>query len=331
MTLLTVENLTLEFDTDEGRIIAVNNISFEVNSGEVLGIVGESGSGKSVTAKSVMQLNPSNSVYSSETKILLDVDGESVDVLALKGGKELRIVRGGSVSMIFQEPMASFAPAITIGAQMVEQLLLHKKISKAEAIKISIEMLDKVGISDADKRFKQYAFELSGGMRQRAMIAMALSTNPKLLIADEPTTALDVTIQAQVLDLMKDLVVEFNMGIIFITHDLGVIAQTADRVAVMYLGELVEQGSVRQVLKNPTHPYTQGLINALPKLDDLDAPLTPVPGDIPSPLERPSGCVFHTRCALAEPRCSKSVPQMTSHGEGHSAACFVTANKVEAL
>ena len=331
MTLLTVENLTLEFDTDEGRITAVNNISFEVNSGEVLGIVGESGSGKSVTAKSVMQLNPSNSVYSSETKILLDVDGESVDVLALKGGKELRTVRGGSVSMIFQEPMASFAPAITIGAQMVEQLLLHKKISKAEAIKISIEMLDKVGISDADKRFKQYAFELSGGMRQRAMIAMALSTNPKLLIADEPTTALDVTIQAQVLDLMKDLVVEFNMGIIFITHDLGVIAQTADRVAVMYLGELVEQGSVRQVLKNPTHPYTQGLINALPKLDDLDAPLTPVPGDIPSPLERPSGCVFHTRCALAEPRCSESIPQMTNHGEGHSAACFVTAEKVEAL
>ena len=331
MTLLTVENLTLEFDTDEGRITAVNNISFEVNSGEVLGIVGESGSGKSVTAKSVMQLNPSNCIYSENTKILLEVEGKSIDVLALKGGKELQTVRGGSVSMIFQEPMASFAPAITIGHQMVEQLLVHKNISKADAIKISIEMLDKVGISDAEKRFKQYAFELSGGMRQRAMIAMALSTNPKLLIADEPTTALDVTIQAQVLDLMKDLVAEYNMGIIFITHDLGVIAQTADRVAVMYLGELVEQGTVRQVLKNPSHPYTRGLINALPKLDDLDAPLTPIPGDIPSPLERPRGCVFHTRCTLVEPRCSESIPKMAPHGEGHTAACFVTAEKVGVL
>jgi len=298
MTLLTVENLTLEFDTDEGRITAVNNISFEVNSGEVLGIVGESGSGKSVTAKSVMQLNPSNCIYSENTKILLEVEGKSIDVLALKGGKELQTVRGGSVSMIFQEPMASFAPA---------------------------------GISDAEKRFKQYAFELSGGMRQRAMIAMALSTNPKLLIADEPTTALDVTIQAQVLDLMKDLVAEYNMGIIFITHDLGVIAQTADRVAVMYLGELVEQGTVRQVLKNPSHPYTRGLINALPKLDDLDSPLTPIPGDIPSPLERPRGCVFHTRCTLVEPRCSESIPKMAPHGEGHTAACFVTAEKVGVL
>ena len=217
MTLLTVDNLTLQFDTDEGRITAVNNISFEVNAGEVLGLVGESGSGKSVTAKAVMQLNPSNAVYSPESNIMLEVDGKSIDVLALKGGSELSVVRGGSVSMIFQEPMASFAPAITIGAQMIEQLMLHKKISKKAATVLSIEMLDKVGISDADKRFKQYAFELSGGMRQRAMIAMALSTNPKLLIADEPTTALDVTIQAQVIDLMKELVTEFDMGIIFIT------------------------------------------------------------------------------------------------------------------
>lgn len=327
MTLLTVDNLTLQFNTDEGRITAVNNISFEVNAGEVLGLVGESGSGKSVTAKAVMQLNPSNAVYSPESKIMLEVDGKSIDVLALKGGSELSVVRGGSVSMIFQEPMASFAPAITIGAQMIEQLMLHKKISKKAATKLSIEMLDKVGISDADKRFKQYAFELSGGMRQRAMIAMALSTSPKLLIADEPTTALDVTIQAQVIDLMKELVTEFDMGIIFITHDLGVIAQTADRVAVMYLGELVEQGTVRQVIKNPAHPYTRGLIDALPKLDDLDSPLTPIPGDIPSPLERPSGCVFHTRCPVSDSRCDKQIPETMNHGEGHAAACFVTAEE----
>ena len=327
MTLLKVENLTLQFDTDEGRITAVNDISFELEAGEVLGLVGESGSGKSVTAKSIMQLNPANAVYSPQSSIILELESGTVDVLSIKRERDMQIIRGGAVSMIFQEPMASFAPAITIGDQMVEQLMLHKGVSKSEAAKKSVEMLDRVGISDPDKRFKQYAFELSGGMRQRAMIAMALSTNPKLLIADEPTTALDVTIQAQVIDLMKDLVAEFGMGIIFITHDLGVIAQTADRVAVMYLGNIVEQGKVRDVIRDPAHPYTQGLLHALPRLDDLDSPLTPVPGDIPSPLERPPGCVFHTRCSVAQPRCSQEVPQMTKLGEGHASACFVEAEK----
>ncbi len=316
MTLLNVENLTLQFDTDEGRILAVEEVSFEVNPGEILGLVGESGSGKSVTAKSIMQLNPENAVYSDNSRITLNLENGPVDVLSLKKAREMQIVRGGAVSMIFQEPMASFAPAITIGAQMVEQLLLHKSISQKEAARISIEMLERVGITDAPHRFNQYAFELSGGMRQRAMIAMALSTNPRLLIADEPTTALDVTIQAQVIDLMKDLVKEYGMGIIFITHDLGVIAQTADRVAVMYLGRLAEQGSVRDVILRPRHPYTRGLMNALPKLDDLDALLTPVPGDIPSPLERPGGCVFHTRCALVEARCQQSVPSLVEIATG---------------
>ena len=328
MSLLSVKNLTLQFDTDEGRITAVDDVSFELNAGEVLGLVGESGSGKSVTAKSLMRLNPENAVYGPDTQIILNLEDGPVDVLSLKKGKELQVVRGGSVSMIFQEPMASFAPAITIGDQMVEQLVIHKKISEQEASKISIEMLERVGISDAPQRFNQYAFELSGGMRQRAMIAMALSTRPKLLIADEPTTALDVTIQAQVIDLMKDLVKDFDMGIIFITHDLGVIAQTADRVAVMYLGRLAEQGSVRNVIRQPAHPYTRGLLSALPKLDDLDAPLTPVSGDIPSPLERPSGCVFHTRCDVVESRCSQSIPQMQQHRSDHHAACFVTAEEI---
>lgn len=327
MSLLSVENLTLQFDTDEGRITAVDDVSFEVNAGEVLGLVGESGSGKSVTAKSLMKLNPDNAVYGQDSKISLRLNEHEIDVLSLKSGKDMQLIRGGAVSMIFQEPMASFAPAISIGDQMVEQLVLHKKISKREAANISIEMLDRVGISDASKRFDQYAFELSGGMRQRAMIAMALSTRPSLLIADEPTTALDVTIQAQVIDLMKDLIKEFGMGIIFITHDLGVIAQTADRVAVMYLGKLVEQGPVRDVIKNPAHPYTQGLLNALPKLDDLDTPLTPIPGDIPSPLERPNGCVFHTRCARAEERCKQSVPAYTRFGDEHEAACFVMSDE----
>ncbi len=327
MSLLTVDNLTLQFDTDEGRITAVDDVSFSINPGEVLGLVGESGSGKSVTAKALMHLNPGNAVYDPGSKIILDLDDGPVDVLSLKSNRDLKVVRGGAVSMIFQEPMASFAPAITIGDQMVEQLVLHKDITEKEATTHSIDMLERVGISDAEKRFNQYAFEFSGGMRQRAMIAMALSTKPKLLIADEPTTALDVTIQAQVIDLMKDLVKEFNMGIIFITHDLAVIAQTANRVAVMYLGKMVEQGPVRDVIRDPVHPYTQGLLNAIPKIDDLDAPLTPVPGDIPSPLERPAGCVFNTRCARIEDRCTQSVPTIKTYSKDHIGACFVTADE----
>ncbi len=323
-SIIKVENLTLQFKTDEGLITAVDNVSFEVAPGEIMGLVGESGSGKSVTAKSLMQLNPGNAVYSPESRITLTTDDESVEVLDLKTDRDLKVVRGGAISMIFQEPMASFAPAITIGDQMVEQLLLHTDMDKAQARDFSIEMLDRVGISDAATRFGQYAFEFSGGMRQRAMIAMALSTRPKLLIADEPTTALDVTIQAQVIDLMKDLVTEYGMGVLFITHDLGVIAQTADNVSVMYLGKLIETGSVRQVIRDPAHPYTQGLLNAIPKLEELDVPLTPVPGDIPSPLDRPPGCVFHTRCSqMIEGRCDADIPTPTILSEGHVASCFV--------
>ena len=322
--LLDVDNLTLQFDTDEGRITAVDNVSFTLEAGEVMGLVGESGSGKSVTAKSLMKLNASNAIYGEQTRITLHLESGPVDIMSLKSSKDLQVVRGGAISMIFQEPMASFAPAITIGDQMVEQLLIHTDMDAKRCKELSIEMLDRVGISDASTRFKQYAFELSGGMRQRAMIAMALSTKPKLLIADEPTTALDVTIQAQVIDLMKDLVREFGMGIVFITHDLGVIAQTADKVAVMYLGRLVEQGTVRDVIRNPAHPYTRGLLDALPSLDDLDTPLTPIPGDIPSPLERPPGCVFHTRCAEnLGARCSSEIPAFSTVSEGHQTACHL--------
>jgi len=322
--LLDVENLTLHFDTDEGRVTAVDDVSFSIEAGEVMGLVGESGSGKSVTAKSLMKLNPRNAVYGPETKITLHLESGPVDIMSLKSSRDMQVVRGGSISMIFQEPMASFAPAISIGAQMVEQLLIHTDMSKKRATEVSIEMLDRVGISDPSKRFKQYAFELSGGMRQRAMIAMALSTKPKLLIADEPTTALDVTIQAQVIDLMKDLISDFGMGIIFITHDLGVIAQTADNMAVMYLGKLVEQGPVRDVLRHAAHPYTRGLLDALPHLDDLDTPLKPIPGDIPSPLERPPGCVFNTRCGVAiAGRCEVEVPQFTQVSEVHRVACLL--------
>jgi oligopeptide/dipeptide ABC transporter ATP-binding protein len=322
--LIDVENLTIKFRTDEGLITAVENVSFSLDRGEVMGLVGESGSGKSVTAKALMHLNPRNTVYSPESKITLHTDDGPVDVLSLKTPKDLNIVRGGAISMIFQEPMASFAPAISIGKQMVEQLLLHSDMNKHQAKQHSIDMLNRVGIPQPAQRFEQYAFELSGGMRQRAMIAMALSTNPKLLIADEPTTALDVTIQAQVIDLMHDLVDEFGMGIIFITHDLAVVAQTSDLVSVMYLGRLMETGPVREVIRNPAHPYTQGLLNALPKLDDLDAPLEPIPGDIPSPLERPPGCVFHTRNPKHVPgsRYEREVPPLTEVTPGHFAALF---------
>ena len=290
--LLEVKNFDLKFDTDEGRITAVENISLSLDQGKVLGIVGESGSGKSVTAKAIMQLNPGNTNYNEDAEIILDNE----NVLRFTSKDDLKKIRGGKVSMIFQEPMASFAPAIKIGAQMVEQLLIHKDINKHEAKEISINMLQRVGIADAEKRFNQYAFELSGGMRQRAMIAMALSTMPKLLLADEPTTALDVTIQAQVINLVKDIIQEYQMGVIFITHDLGVIAQIADDVAVMYLGSVVEKGPVNKILKNPKHPYTKGLLEALPDVNNLDAPLRPIPGNIPSPLDRPSACVFRTRC-----------------------------------
>ena len=304
--LLEVKNLDVKFDTDEGRITAVENISFTLQQGKVLGIVGESGSGKSVTAKSIMQLNPGNTFYNNDAQIIL----ENENTLNFVSKEDLRKIRGGKVSMIFQEPMASFAPAIKIGKQMIEQLLIHRDINKEDAKKLSINMLNRVGIADAEKRFNQYAFELSGGMRQRAMIAMALSTMPKLLLADEPTTALDVTIQAQVIDLIKDIIREYQMGVIFITHDLGVIAQVADEVAVMYLGRIVEKGPVNEILKNPKHPYTKGLLEALPDINNLDAPLKPIPGNIPSPLDRPTACVFRTRCPNPCDNCREGKTEM---------------------
>ncbi|MCP4331234.1 MAG: ABC transporter ATP-binding protein [Gammaproteobacteria bacterium] len=328
-SLISVKDLTLRFKTDEGLVTAVNNVSFDIAPGEVLGLVGESGSGKSVTAKSLMMLNADNSVYDDDSRITLHLDGEDIEVLSFRPQDRMTI-RGGAISMIFQEPMASFAPAITIGAQMVEQLLIHSDMTAVQAKEISIEMLTRVGIPEPAQRFGQYAFEFSGGMRQRAMIAMALSTKPRLLIADEPTTALDVTIQAQVIELMIDLVDEFHMSILFITHDLGVIAQTADRVAVMYLGNIVETGTVRQVINSPAHPYTRGLLNSLPKLDDLEAPLTPVPGDIPSPLDRPSGCVFHTRCVESgaiEEKCRTEIPGYTTDGANHQVACHLATQE----
>ncbi len=264
--ILTVNNLSVDFNTDDGVVQAVQDVSFYIDKGEVFSLVGESGSGKSVTARSLMCLNPYTASCCKNSDIVLHAPTADISVLKLKNERDRRCVRGKHISMIFQEPMASFAPAIAIGKQMVEKLMLHTDMKRPAAKKHAIDMLDRTGIPEPHKRFYQYAFELSGGMRQRAMIAMAISTYPELLIADEPTTALDVTIQAQVLELMLDLVKEFGMGILFITHDLGVVAETADRIAVMQQGKIVEQGDVKTVISKPTHTYTQRLLRAIPQL-----------------------------------------------------------------
>ena len=258
--LISVRDLTIQFNTDEGTVTAVKRVSFDIAPGEVMGLVGESGSGKSVTAKALMRLNAPNSFYGPDSRIILSLDDREIDVLALKSPSDLKIIRGGAVSMVFQEPMASFAPALTIGSQMAEALMIHLKVSKHEAKNVAIDMLTRVGVSDASSRFDQYVVELSGGMRQRAMIAMALSTKPKLLIADEPTTALDVTIQAQVLELMQDLVEEFHMAILFITHDLG--------------GDRTDRGSYRRNVSRPANGNRHDPIGHTPTTPSLHAGTT---------------------------------------------------------
>ncbi len=299
--MLTVENLSVSFRTGEGRITPVQGVSFAVAEGRTLGIVGESGSGKSVSTKALMRLLPGNAEIAAQARMrYIDKSGEAIAIETLgPNARALRRLRGGEIGMIFQEPMASFSPVYTIGNQMSETIRLHRGLRGAAARDLAVEMLTRVGISEPASRVDQYPHELSGGMRQRAMIALALSAGPRLLIADEPTTALDVTIQAQVLDLMCDLQRELGMGMIFITHDLGVIAHVADDVAVMYLGTIVETGTARDVLKSPAHPYTRGLIRAIPRMDQLDTRMQAVPGDIPSPSARPAGCPFHPRCVEA--------------------------------
>jgi peptide/nickel transport system ATP-binding protein len=325
-TLLHVRNLKVSFRTDEGVITAVDGIDFDVYRGRTLGIVGESGSGKSVSVKTIMQLLPDTAMVASESSIVFQRhNGQIVDIAKLNPKSEIiRQIRGDEIAMIFQEPMASFSPVYTIGNQIVEAVREHRDLSKSEAYELAVDMLRRVGISNPDVRVNQYPFELSGGMRQRAMIALSLSTEPSLLIADEPTTALDVTIQAQILDIMRQLKDEFAMAIIFITHDLGVIAQIADEVAVMYLGRIVERGTTREIIRTPQHPYTQGLLKAIPRLDQLDERLTPVEGDIPSPLARPAGCLFHTRCPQRIAGvCDQRSPSVTEISPTHSVSCFL--------
>ncbi len=322
MALLEIRNLSVEFQTAFGPFRAVDGIDMTLEEGDILGVVGESGSGKSVTMLALMGLLPWTAKVEAER---LAFAGQ--DLLGLPTAARRRIV-GKDMAMIFQEPMTSLNPCFTVGFQLMESLKVHEGLDRHDRHRRAVELLDLVGIPDPETRLGAFPHQLSGGMNQRVMIAMSIACNPRLLIANEPTTALDVTIQAQVIELMKDLVAEFHMSILFITHDLGVIAQTADRVAVMYLGSLVETGTVRQVINSPAHPYTRGLLNSLPKLDDLDAPLTPVPGDIPSPLDRPTGCVFHTRCQesgdLAE-RCRAEVPEYSFDSANHQVACHLAS------
>jgi peptide/nickel transport system ATP-binding protein len=324
--LLRVADLTISFRTDEGPITPVQGVGFEVRAGRTLGLVGESGSGKSVSTKALMKLLPGSATIAPEARMHYRAkDGQQIEIEKLSpNSRAIRQLRGGEIGMIFQEPMASFSPVYTIGNQMIEAIRLHRERNRARAREIAIEMLDRVGISDPATRIDQYPDEMSGGMRQRAMIALALSAGPALLIADEPTTALDVTIQAQVLDLMRELQRDLGMGMIFITHDLGVIAQIADEVAVMYLGTIVERGPTAAVIRTPLHPYTRGLLAAIPSLDRLDARMTPVPGDIPSPSERPSGCPFRTRCAEAiAGLCDVRVPREVAPGPGRGVRCWL--------
>ncbi len=314
--LLKVNDLKTYFQTDDGLVKAVDGVSFEVYPGETLGIVGESGCGKSVTSLSVMRLLDEKGEIAGGT---ITFNGE--DVLAIPEEKMMKI-RGNDMAMIFQEPMTALNPVYTIGYQIIEAILLHQKVSSDEARNMAVDMLRKVGIPEPEKRVDEYPHELSGGMRQRAMIAMSLSCNPKILFADEPTTALDVTIQAQILELMLSLQKEFGMSIVMITHDLGVIAEMAERVAVMYAGRIVEYADVITLFKKPKHPYTWGLMNAIPKIDDDKEVLYNIKGVVPDPLSFPNGCRFNTRCPLAQGKCFTDVPPLEEIEKDHFVACF---------
>ncbi|HCZ06371.1 MAG TPA: peptide ABC transporter ATP-binding protein [Thermotogae bacterium] len=314
--ILQVKDLRTYFYTEDGVVKAVDGVSFEVYEGETLGIVGESGCGKSVTSLSILRLLDEKGRIESGEIIY-----KGKNLLELSES-EMRKIRGNEIAMIFQEPMTALNPVYTIGDQIMEAIILHQGLSKDEARKLAIDMLRKVGIPEPEKRVDEYPHELSGGMRQRAMIAMALSCNPSILIADEPTTALDVTIQAQILELMQQLQKEYGMSIIMITHDLGVIAEMSDRVLVMYAGKVVEHASVRELFKNPKHPYTWGLMNSIPRLDIEYERLYAIPGTVPDALHFPEGCRFHTRCEFATDKCRSEEPPLVEVSPGHLSACW---------
>ncbi len=318
--LLQVQNLKTTFDSRKGLLTAVDGVSFDVHAGETLAIVGESGSGKSVTAMSIMRL-----LRSPPARYSGKVMFEGQDLMALSE-REMRKVRGARISMIFQEPMSSLNPVMTIGSQLAETIRLHQKVSPHQARDRALELLTLVGIPAPERRLTEFPHKLSGGMRQRVMIAMALACDPALLIADEPTTALDVTIQAQILDLLRSLKDRLNAAVILITHDLGVVAELADRVVVMYAGRKVEEASCREIFANPKHPYTRGMIGAAPRLGSSlggceRGRLVEIPGSVPGLADRPPGCGFAPRCGFAGQCCAESAPAIAAFAPGHQVAC----------
>jgi len=316
--LLEIRELSTFFHTDEGTVKAVNKVSYDAFPGETVGVVGESGCGKSVTALSIMRLIPVPPGEIADGEILFD--GEN---LVEVSEKRMRQIRGGKIGMIFQEPMTSLNPVFTVGNQIEEAVRLHLGLNGRDARDRAIEMLDKVGIPSPAQRVDEYPHQLSGGMRQRVMIAMALSCNPKLLIADEPTTALDVTIQAQILDLIRGLQDDLGMAVLLITHDLGVIAETAQRVVVMYASKIVEKATAVDLFGHPRHPYTRGLFHSIPSMEGGRDRLPTIEGTVPNPLEFPSGCKFNNRCQFAEQHCVDHEPPLRDVGDGHQAACWL--------
>jgi oligopeptide/dipeptide ABC transporter ATP-binding protein len=324
--LLEVQDLRTYFYTEDGVVKAVDGVTFSVEFQQTIGVVGESGCGKSVTALSIMGLVPMPPGKIAGGHILLHRHDRTLDLTALPlRGREYRSIRGKEIAMIFQEPMTSLNPVFTVGYQIMEAVMLHQRVSKKEARKKAIEMLRQVGIPEPEQRVDEYPHQLSGGMRQRAMIAMALSCNPSLLIADEPTTALDVTIQAQVLDLMRDLQRRFRMAIMFITHNLGVVAEMCQEVVVMYLGKAVEHALVRPLFHEPKHPYTQGLLNSIPSLATKKKRLEPIKGVVPDPLDAPPGCPFNPRCPHVMEICTRQMPPLKEVADNHHAACWLSA------
>ncbi|HVZ06535.1 ABC transporter ATP-binding protein [Rhodopila sp.] len=317
MTLLSVENLTTAFQTERGQVTAIEDISFSVDRGEILGIVGESGSGKSVTALAIMGLLPMPPARILGGHIRFD----GTELLGLSD-RAMQRLRGPGVAMVFQEPMTSLNPVFTIGEQIIETVKAHERLSEREAFARAVEMLERVGIPSASMRMRDYPHQLSGGQRQRVMLAIALVCRPRLLIADEPTTALDVTIQAQILDLILDLRDELGMAVMIITHNMGVIAETADRVLVTYAGRVVEQAPVDQLFDHPLHPYTRGLLACVPTVEQDQDRLQAIPGNLPEPARRPPGCRFSDRCGWAIPACQEALPPLADFGGDHRAACI---------
>lgn len=315
--LLEVENLVTQFKTDDGHFNVVDHISFHIGKGETVGLVGESGSGKSITSLSILGLiKPPGQIAQGS----ITYQGED---LVAKSKKQLRKIRGREISMIFQEPMTSLNPVLTVGEQIAETVRLHQGLDRKTAKERAVEMLKKVGIPMPETRINQYPHELSGGMRQRVMIAIALSCDPKLLIADEPTTALDVTIQAQILDLMKRLNDEAGMGVLLVTHDLGVVSDMCERVMVMYAGKIVEQANAKDLFKNPLHPYTQSLLKSIPRIKAKKEKLYSIPGNVPSPKNIPKGCRFHTRCPYAFKRCAEEEPILETVDGQRQVSCWL--------